>query len=57
MNNLINPLSLGKVVNVHNLTQKKQLVLFSKLKTSISFAIYILTRKIEFKHSVIDQQK
>ena len=58
MNNLINPLALGKVLKKYNLTpqNKQQVILLSKRKTATSSAIHRLARKLEFKHSVIDQQ-
>ena len=59
MNNLINPLALGKVLKKYNLTpqNKQQVVLFSKRKTTSSSAIYRLARKIEFKQSVVYKQQ
>ena len=59
MNNLINPLALGKVLKKYNLTpqNKQQVVLLSKRKTTSCSAIYRLARKIEFKQSVVDQQQ
>ena len=57
MNNLINPLALGKVLKKYNLTaqNKQQVLLLSKRKTATWSAIHRLARKIEFKHSVFDQ--
>ena len=59
MNNLINPLALGKVLNKYNLTpqNKQQVVLLSKRKTTSCSAILRLARKIEFKQSVVDQEQ
>ena len=59
MNNLINPLALGKVLIKYNLTpkNKEQLVLLSKRKTATWSAIHRLARKLEFKQSVLDQQQ
>ena len=58
MNNLINPIALGKVLKIYNLTlqNKQQVSLFSKRKTATWSAIHRLARKLEFKQSVIDQQ-
>ena len=59
MNNLINPLALRKVLKKYNLTpqNKQQLVLLSKRKTATWSSIHRLARKLEFKQSVVDQQK
>ena len=59
MNNLINPLALGKVLKKYNLTpkNKQQIVLLSKRKTATWSAIHRLARKLEFKQSVLDQQE
>ena len=59
MNNLINPLALGKVLKKYNLTpkNKQQVVLLPKRKTSTWSAIHKLARKLEFKQSVLDQQQ
>ena len=59
MNNLINPLALGKVLKKYNLTpqNKKQLVFLSKRKTTTLTAIHRLARKLEFKQSVANQQE
>ena len=59
MNNLINPLALGKVLKKYNLTpkNKQQVVLLSKRKTSTWSAIHKLARKLEFKQSVLYQQQ
>ena len=59
MNNLINPLALGKVLKKYNLTpkNKQQVVLLSKRKTVTWASIHRLARKLEFKHSVVDQQQ
>ena len=59
MNNLINPLVLGKVLKKYNLTpqNKQQVALLSKRKTTLCSAIHRLARKIEFKQSVVDQQQ
>ena len=58
MNNLINNLTLGKVLKKYNLTpqNKKQVVLLSKRKTTTWSAIHRLARKLEFKQSVVDQK-
>ena len=57
MNNLINPLALGKVLKKNNLTpnNKQQIVLLSKRKTATWSAIHRLARKLEFKQSAVDQ--
>ena len=59
MNNLINHLTLGKVLKKYNLTpqNKQQVVLLSKRKTTTWSAIHRLARKLEFKQSVVDQQQ
>ena len=59
MNNLINPLALGKVLKKYNLTpqNKQQVVLLSKRKTATWSAIHKLARKLEFRQSVVDQQQ
>jgi len=59
MNNLINPLVLGKVLKKYNLTpqNKQQVVLLSKRKTATWSSIHRLARKLEFKQSVVDQQQ
>tara|TARA_Y100000589_G_C27006307_1_gene568928 strand:+ start:205 stop:378 length:174 start_codon:yes stop_codon:yes gene_type:complete len=56
MNNLLDHLSLGKVLNKYKvipLTEQGD-VLISIRKTSAWSSIQRLTRKIEFKHSVVD---
>ena len=59
MNNLINPLALGKVLKKYNLTpqNKQQLVLLSKRKIATWSAIHRLARKLDFKQSIVDQQQ
>ena len=59
MNNLINPIALGKVLNKYKLTpkNKQQVVLLSKRKTATWSAIHRLARKLEFKQSLVDQQE
>ena len=59
MNNLINPLALGKVLKKYNLTpkNKKQIVLLSKRKTATWSSIHRLARKLGFKQSVVEQQQ
>ena len=59
MNNLINPLALGKVLKKYNLTpqNKQQVVLLAKRKTATWSAIHRLARKIEFKQSAFDQHQ
>ena len=59
MNNLINPLALGKVLKKYNLTpkNKEQIVLLSKRKIATWSAIHRLARKLEFKQSVLDQKQ
>ncbi len=59
MNNLINPLALGKVLKKYNLTpqNKQQIVLLSKRKTETWSAIHRLARRLEFTQSVVDQQQ
>ena len=59
MNNLINPLALGKVLKKYNLTPKNeaQIVSLSKRKTATWAAIHRLARKLQFKKSVVDQQQ
>ena len=58
MNNLINPLSLGKVLNKYKLTpkNKQQVVLLSK-RTATWSAIHRLARKLEFQQTVTQQQQ
>ena len=59
MNNLINPLALGKVLKRYNLTSqnKQQVVLLSKQKTATLSSIKRLARKLEFKKSVLKQKE
>ena len=59
MNNLINPLALGKVLKNYNLIpkNKEQIVLLAKRKIATWSAIHRLARKLEFKQSVLDQQQ
>ena len=59
MNNLINPLALGKVLKRYNLTSqnKQQVVLLSKRKTATWSSIKRLARKLEFKKSVLKQKE
>ena len=59
MNNLINPLALGKVLNKYKLTPKNkhQVVLLSKRKTATWTAIHRLARKLEFQQTVTQQQQ
>ena len=59
MNNLINPLALGKVLKKYNLTpqNKQQVVLLSKRKTATWSAINRLARKLEFQKTVTQQQQ
>ena len=59
MNNLINPLALGKVLKKYNLTpqNKQQVVLLSKQKTANWSTIHRLARKLEFKKSIVDQKQ
>jgi len=59
MNNLINPLALGKVLKKYNLTpqNKQQVVLLSKRKTATWAAIHRLARKLEFQQTVTQQQQ
>ena len=59
MNNLINPLALGKVLKKYNLTpqNKQQVVLLSNRKTATWSAIYRLARKLEFQKTVTQQQQ
>ena len=59
MNNLINPLALGKVLKKYNLTpqNKQQVVLLSNRQTATWSAIHRLARKLEFKQSVVDKQQ
>ena len=59
MNNLINPLALGKVLKKYNLTpkNKQQVVLLSKRKTATWSAIHRLARKLEFKQSIVDHHQ
>ena len=58
MNNLINPLALGKVLKKYNLTpqNKQQVILLSERKTATWSAIHRLARQLEFKQSIADQQ-
>ena len=57
MNNLINPLALGKVLKKYKLTSKnkEQIVLLSKRNSTTWSAIHRHSRKLEFKQSVVDQ--
>ena len=59
MNNLINPLALGKVLKKYNLTpkNKQQVVLLSKRKTATWSAIHRFARKLEFQQTVTQQQQ
>ena len=59
MDNLINPLALGKVLKKYNLNpqNKQQVVLLSKRKTASWSSINRLARKLVFKQSVVDQQQ
>tara|TARA_B100000925_G_scaffold275578_1_gene241971 strand:- start:372 stop:566 length:195 start_codon:yes stop_codon:yes gene_type:complete len=59
MNNLKNPLTLGKVLKIYTLTsQNKQLlVLLPNGKTASWSAINKLARKREFMQTVVDQKK
>ena len=59
MNNLINPLALGKVLKKYNLTpqNKQQVVLLSKRKTATWSSIHRLARKLEFQQTVTQQQQ
>ena len=59
MNNLINPLVLGKVLKKYNLTpqNKQQVVLLANRKTATWSAIHRLARKLEFKQSIVDHQQ
>ena len=59
MNNLINPLVLGKVLKKYNLTpqNKQKIVLLYKRKTATLSAIHRLARQLEFKQSIVDQQQ
>ncbi len=59
MNNLINPLALGKVLKKYNLTpnNKQQIVLLSKRKTATWSAIHRLARKLEFQQTVTQKQQ
>ena len=52
MNNLINPLALGKVLKKYNLTtkNKEQIVFLSKRKAVTWLAIHRLARKLEFNN-------
>ena len=56
---LVNPLALGKVLNKYKLTpkNKQQVVLLSKRKTATWSAIHRLARKLEFQHTVTQQQQ
>ncbi|WP_193741316.1 hypothetical protein [Prochlorococcus marinus] len=58
MNNLINPIALGKVLKKYNSTpqNKQQVISLSKRKKATWSAIHRLARKLEFKQSIIDQQ-
>ena len=50
---------MGKILKRYNLTaqNKQQVVLLPKRKTTSCLAIHRLARKIEFKHSLVDQQQ
>ena len=59
MNNLINPLTLGKILKKCNLTpqNKQQLVFLSKSKIATWSSLHRIARKLEFKQSAVDQQQ
>ena len=59
MNNLINPLEHGKVLKeiYFNSQNKEQVVLLSKRKIATWSAIHRLSRKLEYKQSVVNQQQ
>ena len=59
MNNLIDPLVLGKVLKKYSLNprNKQQVILLAKRKTATWSAIHRLARKLEFRQSVVDQQQ
>ena len=59
MNNLINPLALGKVLKKYNLNpkNKEQIHFLSKQKNATWSAIIRLAKKLEFKQYEVDQQQ
>ena len=59
MNNLINPLILGKVLKIYNETpqNKKQLVLLPNGKIATWSAKNRFARKLEFMQTVVDKRK
>ena len=59
MNNIINPLALGKTLKIYNLNpnNKDRLVLLSKRKASTLSAIHRLARRLIFRESVFINNK
>ena len=59
MNNIINPLALGKILKKYNLTpkNKEQIVLLSKRKTATWSGLHRQARKLEFQQTVTQQQQ
>ena len=57
MNNLVNQLSLGKILKKYNLNtpNKKQLFLLSKWETAISSGLHIKSRKLKFQQTLTQQ--
>ena len=59
MNNLFNPLALGKVLRKFNLTlwNKEKVDLLPKRKTAFFSDINRLARQLESEVSIVDQQQ
>ena len=57
--NSINSLALGKLLKKYNLTpkNKQQVILLAQRKHAIWLGLHRLARKLEFKESVLGQQK
>ena len=57
--NSINSIALGKLLKKYNLTpkNKQKVILLAQRKTATWFGLNRLTRKLEFKQSVANQQQ
>ena len=57
--NSINSLALGKLLKKYNLTNKnkQQVILLAQWKTASWSGLHRLARKLECKHSLVDQQQ
>ena len=57
--NSINSLALGKLLKKYNLTpkNKQQVILLAQRKTATWSGLHRLARKLEFKHTVANQQQ